>query len=444
METFEAAVRSNIAKVKTKLDHLDIEAVARETGIIQRTERKLSANQFLLALLALSTGRAPTLERIAAVVQLIIGESFSKQAVSKRIGHGIDQFLGRIVAGLFSELKSRSDQKGLFSAFNRVLLQDSTTLKLPDRFRDSFPGSANQSKHTQSSMKIQLVSDLLGDRIVQLSISGFTRNDQAASGDILSVAREGDLILRDLGYFVTWNFKLMNERRIFFLSRWHRGTTLIDPETGEPIDLCKKLRKHGELDINVLLGKKHRVAARLVCSRVPDSVANERRRKAKAVAKKDKRYAPTKEALFLMGWSIFVTNVGPDVWSREDFQPVYRLRWRIEIIFKAWKSHLRIAELNFASEPMLRLCVMTKLLFCALTHYACAALERLSPNTMQVSLLRMARILNECATLIAATVLGIPPAEFLSHLIRSHAFYEHRTDRNNFNQLLANLGYSLG
>lgn len=268
METFEAAVRSNIAKVKTKLDHLDIEAVAREAGILQRTERKLSANHFLLALLALSTGRAPTLERIAAVVQLIIGDSFSKQAVSKRIGLGIDQFLGRIVAGLFSELKSRSDKKGLFAAFNRVLLQDSTTLKLPDRFRDSFPGSANQSKRTQSSMKIQLVSDLLGDRIVQLSISGFTRNDQAASGDILSVARAGDLILRDLGYFVTGNFKLMNERGIFFLSRWHRGTTLIDPETGEPIDLCKKLRKHGELDINVLLGKKHRVVARLVCSRL--------------------------------------------------------------------------------------------------------------------------------------------------------------------------------
>jgi len=444
LKTFEATVRGNIAKVKTELGNLDVEAIARETGIIQRTERKLSAHHFLLALPALSTGRAPTLERIAAVVQLIIGDSFSKQAVSKRIGCGIDQFLGHVVTRLFSDLKDRSDKRGLFAAFNRVLLQDSTTLKLPDRFRGSFPGSANQSKRTQSSMKIQLVSDLLGDRILQLSISGFTRNDQAASGDILSVARAGDLILRDLGYFVTWNFKLMIERGIFFLSRWHRGTTLIDPETDEPIDLHKRLRRHGALDINVLLGKKHRVAVRLVCSRVPDSVANERRRKAKAVAKKDKRYAPTKETLFLMGWSIFVTNVGPEVWKCEDFRPVYRLRWRIEIIFKAWKSHLKIAELNFAFEPMLRLCVMTKLLFCALVHYACAALERLSPDAMQVSLLRMARILNDCAMLIAATVLDIPPAEFLSHLIRSHAFYEHRADRNNFNQLLANLGHSLG
>lgn len=144
------------------------------------------------------------------------------------------------------------------------------------------------------------------------------------------------------------------------------------------------------------------------------------------------------------GWSIFVTNVGPDVWSHKDFQSVYRLRWRIEIIFKAWKSHLKIAELNFASEPMLRLCIMTKLLFCALTHHACAALERLAPDAMQVSLQRMARILNECATLIAAAVLDIPPDELLSHLIRSHAFYERRKDRDHFGQLLANMGLSLG
>ncbi len=444
MKTFETLVRSNIAKVKSELDDLDIETMARETGIIQRRERKLSSTHFLLSLLALSAGYAPTLEKISVVIQLIIGDSYSKQAVSKRVGRGIDQFLGRIVASVFATMTSRADKRELFTAFNRVLLQDSTTLRLPDRFSDVFPGSANQAKKTQSSMKIQLISDLLCGRILQLSLSGFTRNDQAASGDVLSVARAGDLVLRDLGYFVPKTFKIMIDRGIFFLSRYHRGTSLIEPEAGETIDICRRLRKFGKLDINVQLGKKHRVPVRLVCSRVPDAVANERRRKAKATSKKDHRYPPTKKALFLMGWSIFITNVSTNVWTCEDFQPVYRLRWRIEIIFKAWKSHLKITELNFASEPMLRLSVMTKLLFCAMTHHVCAIIERFSPDTMQASLLRIARILNDCATLIAAMVLNISPAEYLSHIFRSSSFYEHRSDRKNFVQLLTETGGSLG
>lgn len=444
MKTFESLVSSNIAKVRSELDNLDIETMAKETGIIQRRERKLSSKHFLLSLLALSAGYAPTLEKISVVIQLIIGDSYSKQAVSKRVGQGIDQFLGRVVASVFAAMTSPSDKRGLFAAFNRVLLQDSTTLKLPDRFSEVFPGSANQAKRTQSSMKIQLISDLRCGRILQLSLSGFTRNDQAASGDVLSVASAGDLVLRDLGYFVPNTFKLMIDRGIFFLSRYHRGTSLIDPETGETIDLCKRLRLFGKLDIDVELGQKYRIPVRLVCSRVPDSVANERRRKAKATAKKDHRYTPTKEALFLMGWSIFITNVGTDVWSGEDFQPVYRLRWRIETIFKAWKSHLKITELNFASESMLRLSVMTKLLFCAMTHHVCAIIERFSPDTMQVSLLRIARILNDCATLIAAMVLNITPAEYLSHIFRFSSFYEHRPDRKNFVQLLTETGLSLG
>jgi len=445
LESFESIVRSNIAKIKTELDDLDIESMARETGIIQRQERKLSAGNFLLALLALSAGCAPTLEKIAVVVKLIINDSYSKQAVFKRVDKGIDKFLGRVVAQVFTDLTNRSDRMGLLSSFNRVLLQDSTTLKLPVHFSEAFPGSANQKqKSSQSSMKIQLISELFSGRILQLSLSGFTRNDQAASGDILSVASEGDLVLRDLGYFVPKNFKLMIERGIFFLSRYHRGTSLIEPDTGQPINLCKKLRKLDKLDINVQLGVKHRVPVRLVCSRAPEAVANERRRKAKATAKKDKRYPPTKDGLFLMGWSIYITNVGTDVWNCEDFTSIYRLRWRIEIIFKAWKSHLKITELNFASEPMLRLSIMTKLLFCAMTHHTCTFLERFSPDSMQVSLLRVARIFSDCATLIAAMVLNILPEEYLLHVFRCSSFYEHRTDRKNFGLLLIETGGSLG
>ena len=46
---------------------------------------------------------------------------------------------------------------------------------------------------------------------------------------------------------------------------------------------------------------------------------------------------PSAAVLELMGWTIFLTNLGPEV-SFSALLETYELRWRIEVIFKAWKS----------------------------------------------------------------------------------------------------------
>jgi hypothetical protein len=65
-----------------------------------------------------------------------------------------------------------------------------------------FPGAANQGNKKQATLKIQVIYDLLSETFAHFSLSGFTRTDQAASADVLTVAQAGDLVLRDLGYFV--------------------------------------------------------------------------------------------------------------------------------------------------------------------------------------------------------------------------------------------------
>jgi len=117
------------------------------------------------------------------------------------------------------------------------------------------------------------------------------------------------------------------------------------------------------------------VRARLVALPAPEAVANERRRRARA--NRDQRLNPGREHLFLMGWSIFLTNVSREVWPAQSLAMVYRLRWRIEIIFKAWKSHLGLRQFNARSASLLRLSVMTKLLFCVSVYRFCQALELL-------------------------------------------------------------------
>jgi IS4 transposase len=88
---------------------------------------------------------------------------------------------------------------------------------------------------------------------------------------------------------------------------------------------------------------------------------------------------------------------------------VYRLRWRIEIIFKAWKSHLGLRQFNARSPSLLRLSVMTKLLFYVSVYRFGQALELLGHGQRHVSRLRLARIISQCACLFATAILQLTP-----------------------------------
>jgi hypothetical protein len=46
-----------------------------------------------------------------------------------------------------------------------------------------------------------------------------------------------------------------------------------------------------------------------------------------------------------LSYAIFITNIDPQVWGAWEILQAYRVRWHIEIIFKGWKSHLKIAGL---------------------------------------------------------------------------------------------------
>lgn len=168
---------------------------------------------------------------------------------------------------------------------------------------------------------------------------------------------------------------------------------------------------------------------------VPEPLANERRRKARA--NRDRRLSPSPAHLFLLGWNIFVTNVPVAVWSPKTLLGIYRLRWRIEMIFKAWKSRLGFRQLNCRTAALLRLSLMTKLLFCLLVCDFCNRLELLETGPHHVSLLRLAKVMGQCACLIGAAILCWSPEQWLARQLESHVFYEVRADRKNFYQLLA-------
>ena len=430
----DVVLQSRLAELRARLDQLPADSLARAAGFLRRMPRKIPMPAFLAALVALGSESVLSLERIAKVIGLAAGVSYSKQALGKRLTVKIEGFLTAVASLLFQQRVA--PDKGWLSSFPRVLLQDSTCEPLPKHLAKAFPGSRNQRRKQGSNLKLQFITDLVGTAVLHWSLSGFTRNDQAAAGDILAHARRGDLILRDLGYFSLKVFRSLDQLGAFFLSRCKHGLNFHDPKTGRPLNLVKHLKTEGRLDWNVLVGEE-KILLRVVAEPVSAAVANERRRVARR--NRDQRLKPDRERLFLMGWNIFVTNVPATVWPPKALFQVYRLRWRIEIVFKAWKSHLRFVHFNKRNELMVRLSVLTKLLFCLLTAQFADTLEACCGHQRQVSLLRVARVLGQCACLFAAAVLRMTPAQWLAHQVREHIFYEKRPDRQNFYQLLNSL-----
>jgi IS4 transposase len=422
-----------LRNVRPRLDQLPAESFARAAGFLKRSPRKIPIPTLLAALVALGSETALSLERIAQVIGLAAGVAYSKQAFHERLSARIEGFLTRVAAALLPHTADPAGQPGWLSRFPRVLLHDSTCEPLPKHLAKPFPGSHNQRRRKGGTLKLQFITDLLGGSVLHWALSGFTRNDQAASVDILQIARAGDLILRDLGFFSLKVFRELDRRGAYCLTRCKHGLNCYDPETGQRLDLVGHLKQHPHWDGWVLAGEE-KVRLRLVIEPVAEAVANERRRKARR--NRDQRLHPSKERLFLMGWNIFLTNVPADVWPPKALFWVYRLRWRIEIIFKSWKSHLRFIEFNRRNELMVRLSVLTKLLFCMLTAQISDTLESLGGQPKQVSLLRFARVLGQCACLFAAAVLRLTPAQWLAHQVREHIFYEKRPDRKNFYQLV--------
>ena len=124
---YDQLIQHNVSRIKRQMAQMDVEGAARASKLTQRKARKAPAGDYLLALLALAAGSSPSLERIATALGVVIGATYSKQAVQKRIFGCIDGFLFRIIPQLFQSLCRPIRAKGLFATFGRVWLQDSST-----------------------------------------------------------------------------------------------------------------------------------------------------------------------------------------------------------------------------------------------------------------------------------------------------------------------------
>ncbi len=137
-------------------------------------------------------------------------------------------------------------------------------------------------------------------------------------------------------------------------SGWHKREPRKITAAGLLTALCLE-SVQGDANFN----DQARTPVRLVSAPVDKETAAHRRRKAK---KEMHGHKPSAEVLALMDWAIFLTPLPQEGGDFKILFKLYGLRWRIEIIFKTWKSHLNFDSLHRVSEVELKTLLTARLL----------------------------------------------------------------------------------
>jgi len=338
-------------------DKLTESAIA--TGWLTRPPRKIEIIDLLSAVCTESIQGLTSYNDVASRIDADSGKNPSRQAVAKRMNKGLSLLLEKILEqAIEHKVSSKYPQpaQGLCANYKRILVQDSTVIKLPTWLYEKFSGVSNA--HGKScNARIQATYDIANMTFISFSIDTYSKNDLAAAPELEIL--EGDLTLRDRGYLSSEEISRQIKIGADTIYRHKTNTVYLDIKTGKPINLAALLKKHGCLDQDVMLNDRMKTTVRLVAAPVNEEIVNIRRMKAK---KEAHGHNPSDAVLALMGWTIFLTNIPRDKSSFEKILAIYGLRWRIEIIFKAWKSHVNFSALHRVSQTQLYILLKARLL----------------------------------------------------------------------------------
>jgi len=419
-------------RLEHALKNLNLDELAGQTGFRRRAPRKLSPLAFIQSCFLILLPDQASLRAWALVIGLVRNLTYSKQALHKRLNGAALDFVQRVLHGTLLNL-SLGAQRVLppaLAPFGRVLVQDSVLLTLPPKLVRLFPGSRNHTCRRQAQLRVQAWLDLKHERFVHFRHAAFARNDVAAAGEGREILRRGDLLIRDLGYFVLGVLRQLQDRGVKFLTRLKIHVSLFDLR-GRPLDLVRLLRGRNTLDREVLVGGEERLRVRLVAVRVGDQEASRRRRR----VRRNHGYQPTKRYRFLLGWNIYITNVDAHTWSVREVGRVYGLRFRIETTFRAWKQHFKMEDVPAGSRAQVEVLLYARLLFITLfeVHYLAGWDYHIHKQSRPpISQLKLAALMPICLPLELLRQLQPKVEQALAKQVPYHCTYERRRKRKNF------------
>jgi len=275
----------------------------------------------------------------------------SKQALDKKFNERSVAFITALLEEqLKSQLTNRADI-ALLSAFSSVKIKDSIRWQLPFNLAKEYPGSTGSASGATIHMAFEY--DLLSGKIEVLQVHKGVTQDNADALRTMDDIEKGALIVRDLGFFNKQVFKRTFEKEAFFLTRLFPGAVLYECKNGiwQKLDVSslkkKMLRARLSLmEFEVFLhpeqGSK---PVRLIAEQLPEEQIQNRLRKANYEARRKGRNL-SDNYIHYASLGLYLTNIPTEKLPLTYVRTLYRIRWQIELRFKAFKSYCKLSAIK--------------------------------------------------------------------------------------------------
>lgn len=248
------SLESKIDQVKSLFKEQEVNRLAKESKLIQRSTGKLNPMVFLIVMIVeMSLLGTHSLRAMCELFTQYGGMSMTPQALSSRLnGAAAVSFFKKALSLILNSKLSNAindvQQKGILSRFRNVYLEDSTTCTLHEHVADAFKGSGGDG--CKAGYKVHTVWNAIKRCLEHFYVTPSSTTDQSQSFEILKHLKQGDLILRDLGYFSLPCFKKIHELGAYFLSRLKAGIKVYTSEgflIGDIVKFIEGIAKLGML-----------------------------------------------------------------------------------------------------------------------------------------------------------------------------------------------------
>lgn len=260
----------------------------------------------------------------------------SASALSQHSNEQTATFVRRLLQELSAEYVQAEEPAPveLLGRFEAVIVEDSSTLQLPDALQTVWRGHGGGQGQSHASLKLHLRWDLKRGGLQGPVRTSGRHADQRSPLREQGISQEV-LCITDERYS---DGPYLKEQPGYFLTRVRSTARFYDPQTGREVALeqCGPRYRNETWQGEVLVGRPSKLPARLILIRVPEDIERQRQTHIRKEAKRH-GHPVNPKALSRAKWTILVTNLPEFLALLSEVVVLQRARWQIERLFLVWK-----------------------------------------------------------------------------------------------------------
>ncbi len=313
----------------------NLKDLAIKTGFIIRDSLKMDASMFVQTIVAAAISGKASYNQLAHGLGQRTGHPMSRQGMKDRFKNvACIEFLTSTHDALVEAQILAVEEPLLKCRIERVVIEDSSGIWMPKSNAHHFPAHGNHHGKT-AGVKVNFAYDILNHTVLNHTLHRATEQDKSIGKESVIDLQEGDLSVRDMGYFSLAELTHIESIGASWLTRLPLTTDVNLPD-GSCLEDHLEASTGNVVDLGVIAGDSEKKKCRLVAVRADSKVAEKRRRDRKEAAKYNGK-TPKQKSLIRDGWHIMLTNL-EEGFTAKDLAAIYRIRWGIEIQFRAWKQ----------------------------------------------------------------------------------------------------------